>query len=82
MVEEVLDDSPAHPVHHCLDFGYQRHPIGMRLPSLDAVRSRDLHALLHRSVRKLLRQSLHRKGQFGFHPRGVHDVNSVVKMKA
>lgn len=62
LVEEVLDDPPAHPVHHRSDSGHQRHSIGMRLPALDAVRSRDLHALLHRPVWKLLRQSLHRKG--------------------
>lgn len=63
LVEEVLDDPPAHPVYYRSDSGHQRHPIGMRLPALDAVRSRDLHALLHRPIWELLRQSLHRKGQ-------------------
>lgn len=36
--------------------------IGMRFPALDAVRSCYLHGLLHRPVRKLLRESLHCKG--------------------
>lgn len=38
----------------------------MRLPSLDAIRSGDLHDLLYRPIRKLLRQSLHREGQYRF----------------
>lgn len=63
LVEEVLDNPPAHPVYDRFNSGHQRHSIGMRLPSLDAVRTRDLHALLHRSVWELLCQSLHRKGQ-------------------
>lgn len=63
LVEEILDDPPTHPVHVRLDLGDQRYPIGMRLSSLDAVRPRGLHALLHRPIRKLLRQSLHREGQ-------------------
>lgn len=64
VVEEVLDNPPAYSVYNRSDSGHKRHSVRMRLPSLDAVRTRDLHALFHRPVWKLLRQSLHRKGQF------------------
>jgi len=44
----------------------------MRLPALDAVRTCDLHALLHRPLWELLRQSLHREGQ-SLNPRWTPD---------
>lgn len=66
LVEEILDNPSTDPVHHCLNPWHQRHSIGMRLPALDAIRTRHLHGLLHRPVRQLLRESIHRKGNETF----------------